>query len=540
MTVLCVPATDADEWPSLGEGVCDWIEGSLVHGPGDIRGAPAQLTDEWRWLTWRAYEVYPRQHRLAGRRRFKRVAISKRKGTAKTEWGSWITAAELDQEAPVRTMDFGVHGNPDQPVGGPVTDPYIPMVATSEEQSEDTMYGALRTILEMSNVAHHFDVGLERVMRAGGDGKAQALAAAPNARDGARTSFQPLEETHRWYSQRLKDAATTMRANLSKRYAADAWELSVTTAYQPGQGSVAEEMHEYAQAIAAGKVKDPRLLYFHRQASETHDVMTEEGARAIVVEASGPDITWSGDIESILADRADPSCDLDYWIRVWGNIPRQGSTQAFDIERWRSLAKPDVKLRPGAVITLGFDGSRYNDSTALVGEDVLTAHQQLLGVWEKDGEDWEVPAAEVDAAVKEAFGRWKVARMYCDPPLWESWIAKWAGEFGEKRVVSWPTNRLSPMAKATRAFATAIMAGEISHDGNEVMTRHLGNARRKDTHFLGDDGKPLWVIRKDRPDSPRKIDVAAASILAHEARTDAVASGAGNPEDLVRPWVVVG
>jgi hypothetical protein len=36
----------------------------------------------------------------------------------------------------------------------------------------------------------------------------------------------------------------------------------------------------------------------------------------------------------------------------------------------------------------------------------------------------------------------------------------------------------------------------------------------------------MWLIAKDRPDSPRKIDLAMAGCLSWEARGDAVAAGA--------------
>jgi hypothetical protein len=38
-------------------------------------------------------------------------------------------------------------------------------------------------------------------------------------------------------------------------------------------------------------------------------------------------------------------------------------------------------------------------------------------------------------------------------------------------------------------------------------------------------GKPLWLIRKERSDSPNKIDLAMAAVLSWEARMDAIAAG---------------
>jgi hypothetical protein len=53
------------------------------------------------------------------------------------------------------------------------------------------------------------------------------------------------------------------------------------------------------------------------------------------------------------------------------------------------------------------------------------------------------------------------------------------------------------------------------------------NARRKETPQARDEeGRPLWTIRKDAPDSPLKIDAAMAAVLSWEARGDAIAAGA--------------
>jgi hypothetical protein len=116
--------------------------------------------------------------------------------------------------------------------------------------------------------------------------------------------------------------------------------------------------------------------------------------------------------------------------------------------------------------------------------------------------------------------------MYADPPYWQSWIAKWRGQFGEKHVQEWWTNRPLQMASALEGFHTAITDGTLSHDGSKGYIRHIGNSRRRDLHQVDQQTlKPLWVIQKERPDSPHKIDLAMAGVLSWEARTDAVAAG---------------
>lgn len=516
---------DREPWPTLGPQVCDFIETYLVHGPGDLRGRPARLDDEKRALIWRMYEVYPQDHPMAGRRRFKRVGLSLAKGLAKTELAAWIAACELHPEAPVRCIGWDGAGNP---IGGPVTDPYIPLVAYTEEQSDELAYGALRVILEESPLRDDFDIGLERIMRIRGDGKAVSLASAPSARDGARTTFQVCDETHWWTLPRLRQAHQTMMANLPKRKLADAWMLEVTTAPEPGAGSVAEDTMEYARAVAEGRVTDARLFFFHREASDHHDLDTEDGARAAVIEASGPAASWR-DIDAIVELWRDPTTDRRYWERVWCNRLVKSGQQAFDVERWRTLATRESPVRPGDLIVVGFDGAQFRDATALVATHVESGYQWLAGLWECPlgrEDDWQVPAEDVDAAVAALFDTYEVWRMYADPPYWQSWVATWAGRYGEDRVIEWWTNKRRQMSYALEGFSTAITDGTVSHSGDERLTRHLGNSRRHEWGQRDEEGRMLWLIRKERPDSPHKIDAAMAAVLSWQARTDAIAAGA--------------
>lgn len=529
--ILCVPPLKGRLWPTLGPQVCDFIEENLTFGPGDLLGEPARLDDEKRSLIYRIYEIYPKGHTLAGRRRFKRVAISLRKGSAKTEFAAWIAIAELHPAGPVRCVGWTKKG---YPLGGPVNDPYIPMVAYTEEQSEELAYGAMRLILEHSPLADDFDIGLERIMRRHGYGKAEALATAPSSRDGARTTFQHFDETHHMSLPRLKKAHRAMLANIPKRRMADAWSLETTTAPAPGEFSVAEDTMEYAEEVRRGKIKDPRLFFFHRQASDKHDLTKARGLRAAVREASGPVAKWS-DLNGIIDQWKDPKADKAWLERVWLNRLVRSAEQAFDIQAWKKAAKKRHMVEDGALITLGFDGARTQDATAIVGTEVETGYQWVLGVWERPltAKVWEVPHLEVKDVMTDAFNRWDVWRLYADPPYWETTVAEWSQEFGEERVVAWRTASTRKMADAVRAYANAIADGDLSHPSDATFEHHIGNAHRRIVSVRDEKGEQLWTIYKERSDSPKKIDVAMAAILSWEARRDAISKGAGPEEPSV-------
>lgn len=529
--ILEVPRDEPGSlWPSLGGQIVQFMHENLVFGPGDLLGQPLVLDEERQYFIWRFYEVFPKGHPRAGRRRHQRCVLSLPKGSAKTEFAALIAACELHPEAPVRCVGWTESGDP---IGGGVIDPYIPMIAVNEGQSDRLAYGALKAILEHENcpLRHDFDCGLERIERKQGRGLAESLSNSPGPLDGARTTFAINDETHLWVLARMKQAHTVMQANLSKRLAADSWGLETTTAPEPGGGSVAEGAMDYARDVEAGRARGNGFYYFHRQAGEHHDLSTPAGALAAVKEAAGPSAGWR-DLEKIVEQLDNPNADRAWWARVQCNMLVKGTTQAFDVDLWKSRTIARAPIQPGAKITLGFDGGQFHDGTGLVATEVETGFQCVLGAWEcppggeKPPVPWKVPAEEVDRAVRDAFARYTVWRMYADPPYWQSWIAQWAGAFGEERVIEWWTNRRRQMSAALENFQTGIRDAMLVHDGDDRLKRHLANSRRFDIPGWKDEaGKSIWLIQKDRPDSPHKIDLAMCAALSWEARTDAIKSG---------------
>lgn len=542
MAVLVVPGPDDRPWPTLGKEVCDFLEDRAVHGPGDLKGKPYRLDDEKRAFIYRAYEVFPKSHPRAGKRRFKRVALSLRKGTAKTELAAAVAFAELHPQGPIRCDGFKRKGSSWVPVGRPVVDPYVPMVAYTEEQTEDLAYAALYTMVTEGFDADLFDAGLERIIRLDdrgrADGKAVALASSPDARDGARTTFQHFDELHRFTLSRLVEAHETMLQNIPKRMGADAWSLETTTTYTPGEGSVAQATHEEAEKIASGKISDATFFFFHREAATADDEDLDDPAqlRSAIREASGPAIMgWDdaeGQVESIasLYHQAARRGNAAYFERVWLNRRKQGSRQAFDRQRWDGLKRlHDPPL--GESIVLGLDGSKWRDSTGIVATHLATGWQWLAGAWEHDGQTdvpWEVPVDEVEGVLDDLFDRFDVRRLYGDPAQgWDQILARRIGKYGPKRVAEFYTDSRSArkIALACRSYSEGIRGGGVTHSGDPRMAAHIGAAVKRDAHMTDDDGMKLWYIEKERRDSPFKTDYAMAGIISWAAYLDAISAG---------------
>ena len=529
MATLIIPERDEEPWPTLGPQICDWIEANLTYGPGDMRGVPYIVEPEFRALLYRSYEVFPKGVKGEGRRRFNRVGWNIRKGTAKTEKAAIIAACELHPDAPVRFDGWDAYG---QPVGRGVVEPYVAMVAFTLEQTEELGFNVLRTILQDGPLSEDFDIGLERIVvmdaRGRAAGKAVPLTGAPGARDGARTTHNSFDETHRMTSPRLMKAHTTMLQNTYKRQMADAWSLETTTMYDPTESSVAKDTHEYAQEVADGKVEDSRLFYFYRYAPLDMPLDTVEHVTEALTEASGPAVAWSGDIDGLAKHWFEPNTDKQYYQRVWLNQKIAGGGKAFNSVKWEENADATHVVADKAKIAIGFDGAKNRDGTAVVAVDLASGFMWLAGYWQAPEGDpeWMVNPDEVEQTLEQLFDRYKVQRMYGDPYYWTTEMRGWAGRWGDQKVLEYATTQYKRIGLACKSLADAINDSQVKHDGGSILTSHIGNAVRQELNLRGDDEVPLWTISKERRGGPLKIDAAMAAVLAWEAANHAIAKGA--------------
>jgi phage terminase large subunit-like protein len=78
------------------------------------------------------------------------------------------------------------------------------------------------------------------------------------------------------------------------------------------------------------------------------------------------------------------------------------------------------------------------------------------------------------------------------------------------------------MAAALQRLYVAVATGALTHDGDQLLAAHVGNARTWTSQ-----GRTL--IRKDYKHSPNKIDLVVALALAFEAAADARTAGEDRP-----------
>ena len=138
------------------------------------------------------------------------------------------------------------------------------------------------------------------------------------------------------------------------------------------------------------------------------------------------------------------------------------------------------------------------------------------------------PAAVVDAVVRDTFSKYQVVGFYADPSGWTGQVAQWEADYGrqlrvrasrDEPIAAWPRGKDSKVAEHVERLRLALVQREISWDGSSALMRHMLNARRRVLRRGG------YLLYKQFPDSPDKIDAAYAAVMAYKACLDATSRG---------------
>ena len=177
---------------------------------------------------------------------------------------------------------------------------------------------------------------------------------------------------------------------------------------------------------------------------------------------------------------------------------------------WEKVADTERQVPDGSDIVLAFDGSFNNDSTALIGCTVgPDPFLWVVGAWERPpgaANDWIVSIDDVEETIRQACKRWKVREITCDPYRWARTMQVLDAE---RLPISEFPQSPQRMVPATQRFYEAVMNGQLHHDGDPRLARHIANA------VLRTDSRGSR-LSKESKGSPRKIDLAVASVLAYE------------------------
>lgn len=536
--------SEPGEVPTLGHDVIDWISEYLA-APDRGDYEPFVLYPEQEDFVLRYYELNP----LTGKRRFRRGVISRPRGWGKSPFLAALAIVEA--LGPVVPAGWDAAG---QPVGKPwseIRTPLVQIAAVSETQTKNTWTPLLEML--QGPVIDEFP-GLEpldtfvNLPR----GRIEPITSSARTVKGNKPVFAVLDQTEEWVrSNRGNRLAETMRINAAK---IGGTTIESPNAFVPGEGSVAEESAAFWAKIREGKARDDGLYYDHREAPPETDMTDRISLLSGLSYTYGDSADANGghvDLDTIVATIWDPGTDPQTARADFLNQITHASDSWITQPEWAGVAAADKVVLPSDEVVLGFDGSRrrsrgVTDATALVGCRVSDGHLFLLGCWEQPdgpfGADWQVPTVEVLAAVEDAFRDYRVVGMYADPAKWESHVAAWEAKHGRRLKVKssanhpvewWMTGgRSTYIVRALEKFRSSVTDGELTHDGTSVLTRHILNARRRES-------RSGIQIMKEHPESSRKIDAAIAAVLAWQCRVDAMAKGLGKKKTARSGRVVV-
>jgi hypothetical protein len=498
---------------TLGWQALAWTAEYLRYPDGDQAGQPWTYTDEQARFILHWYAIDER-----GRFIYRRGMLRRLKGWGKDPVGATLCALELC--GPCRFDGWDAEG---APVARPHPAPWVVTAAVSLDQTRNTMTLFPSLFSDDAIDDYQIDLGKELIYAHGGKGQIQAVTSSPRAMEGKRTTFALKNETHHWLENNEGIAmAAVIERNLTKARGGDARSLAISNAHNPGEGSDAEADFDSYMASATGRGVDD-FLYDSLEAPAGLDITNPDDVRAGVVAARG-DSTWL-DVDRITATILDPRTREGEARRFYFNQIIAGDDVWLDRLAWDALAE-QRPVEPKTTIAVGFDGSDTDDWTVLRCEtqDGYQFTPRFADgkpmIWDPAQHGGYIPRGEVNAAVAYLFATYRVQRFYADPYLWQSEIDSWAGEYGEKVVVRWATNRIKAMAECLERFRTDVLSTSLRHDGCPITSKHIEAARA--------DRKPQGLlIRKDRHVSKNKIDAVMSSALAHEAALDATADGWG-------------
>jgi hypothetical protein len=409
-----------------------------------------------------------------------------------------------------------------EPRGMPWPTALIQVTAFSEKATDNT-YDALRPMIELGPLADLVPKTGEEFIRLPNGGRIDTVTSEARSRLGNRVTHVSWGElgiyTPANGMDKVYDTQSRGLAGMGGRGSA------TTNMWDPSEGSVAQVEYEAgAPDIYVYLVEPPPGLSITNKADRRKlfravyppDVRRENGGHvdldAIEAEASS----------LILKGKAAQAA------RFYANLRVTGAGKAFDLAVWNTRTKPGHKVPPKAVIAIGGDGSKTDDTTALIATELATGYQWPIGIWDPREHDGRIPVDLVNAAVTETFDTYTVALFLMDPPYWNDEIKAWQATHGDKVVKGWATARNAEMAAAVRDYMTAIADGMLWHDGDPVLTAHIGNAYKRLLLVKDDQGEPMWALQKETPKSALKIDAATAAVVSWVARGVAIGAGALN------------
>ena len=515
---------------TLGWGVLNWWAEYVQSPGGEFAGQAFMPTlEQARFILW-WYAVDEK-----GNYTYREGVFRRLKGHGKDPLAAALALVELC--GPVAFSHFDENG---EPVGKPRHAAWVTIAAVSQDQTKNTF--SLFPVMISKKLKQEYGLMVNRfIIYSEAGGRIEAATSSPASVEGNRPTFVIENETQYWGAGpggEVNDGHALhgmIEGNLTK--IPGARRLAICNAHIPGNDSIAERDYDGYQDILSGKAVDTGMLYDAIEApadTPVSEIPSEkddpegfaEGVKRLRegIEIARGDSVWLP-VDEILMSILDIKNSITESRRKFLNQVNAQEDSWISPSEWDRLAlvDPVFGLKKGDKITLGFDGSKSNDWTALVACRVSDGMLFLLDFWNPDKHGGEVPRDDVDAKVRSAFDRYDVVAFRADVKEFEAYVDQWEHDFKRKVKVKASPNH--PIAFDMRGnqkkfafdcerFVDAVLERELNHDNHPVLRQHVLNAKRHPTTY------DAIAIRKASKDSSKKIDAAVCAVLAYGARHD--------------------
>lgn len=472
--------------PSLSEttngpNVTDFASTLLRASRGFKSGEPLEFTAWQSWLMDRLFETDP----TTGLMRYRRAVIGLPRKNGKSLLGTGIALEHL------------VYG----PAGAQVYS-----AAADRAQAKIVFGEARQQVLNNPALSRIIKVYRDAMELPAKGSVYRALSADAMRAHGLAPSLVVADELHAWPSSASNTRGDELWEALTQGSADRPESLVVGITTAGGHtDTLLGRLYEHGKRVSAGEIDDKQFGFWWWEAGQDADP-TDPASWTIANPNLAEGLLDLGDFEAAIASAGSAGFAgfqryrLNQWVRLAG--------EDFVSPHHWSENKREQTIPLGATVTAGFDGSVSGDATGIVIQDMATGTLKVHAVWEPDPQnpEWTVDRADVNAAVQRMFDDYDVRMFWCDPSFYEPDVLEWSKQWRHKVERIPPTNhRIAPMAQQ---FLADLVAGDIGHDGDPRLQRHVLNAVATES----------GSFRKEKRGSPRKVDLLACAIFANGAR----------------------
>lgn len=466
-----------------GHDVSDFAESLLRASRGFRAGEPLVFTQWQRWLVDRLLE----EDQTTGLLRYRRAVIGLPRKSGKSLLGTSLALEHL------------LYGPQGAQVYSAAADRPQAKIVFGEARQQVLNNPALSKVIKVYRDA--LEVPAKGAVY-------RALSADAMRAQGLGPSLVIADELHAWPSSPSNQRGDELWTALTEASGDRPESLAVAITTAGGHtDTLLGRLYEYGKRISAGETEDPQFGFWWWEAPQDADPTDPETWRV-----ANPNLAEGlmdvKDFEASIASAGSSGFAgfqryrLNQWVRLAG--------EDFVSPHFWAEAKHDSTVSPGATVTAGFDGSVSGDATGIVVQDMTTGTLKVHAVWEPDPNDpeWTVSRADVNAAIEDLFRTYDVRMLWCDPSFYEPDVEEWSRKWRKRVERIPPTNQR--MSRWAQQFLADLVAKEIGHDGDPRLQRHVLNAVATEA----------GSFKKEKKNSPRKVDLLACSVLANGARQE--------------------